>query len=116
MFEVSEIIYQILSSDIEVADVCSDRIYPLIADQNDILPFIVYSVEELPVYSKNKKNAYVITVNAFAETFNDVADLNSKIKAAFLNASEIFKYNGSSPNYNDEGLFSLTQKYSYNNN
>jgi len=113
MKTVSELIYQILHTYTGVVAVVGDKIFPLLADQDSEVPFIVYLLSEEPVYSKFKKNSYGISVVAYHTNYNALLDLSAQIKAAFEASPAVFRYEGSEPQFNVENLYSIAIRYNY---
>ena len=113
MFEVSELIYQILSSNTALAAAVGNSIYPLVADQDQELPFVVYSVGEQPTYSKNGQNDYTIQIVAYHENYNDALAVSNLIKDAIFGAAEVFRYISGSPELTAEYLISVKLNYNY---
>ena len=110
MFEVSEIVRLILSSSVVLTGV---KQFPLIADQSEKTPFIVYFVAEEAAYSKAGLNDYTITIQSYHKTYNDAITLASKVKQAMAEATEIFKYTGANPEFVDQNLVRVTQNYQF---
>jgi len=114
MFEVSEIIYSILNGNTALMAIAT-KISPLIADQKTVLPFVNYAIAEEGSYSKENKYPYQITISCFANTYNQSLQLTDAVKAAFGASAYGFKYEGSNPNYSDEGVIYTTSNYQFKN-
>ena len=113
MFEVSELIYSILSNNVALAAVVGNKIYPLVADQKDEEPFIVYYVSEESNYSKQGQSQYRIIIAAYHTNYNAAVQLSGLIKDAIFGAAEMFRYVSGTPKLSEEYLISVELNYEY---
>lgn len=112
--EVSNIIYNILSTDTELAPVVGTKIFPMVADQKTQLPFITFDIQENANYSKDQRNEYEISINGYHGTFPDVADLSDTIKNAMINSiGYTFYYMGASTAVLDEKVLIIKHSYKF---
>ena len=111
MFEISDLIYKILTEATGVNAIVGLNVFPIIADQKTQTPFIVYELEELPRYSKGSDYEYLITVNGVEETPTKAFILSDAIKTAMENANEVFKYEGAQTHYQNEKELIIKQRY-----
>ena len=79
-------IYAILSTAVPVTGIVSTRIYPDMAPQDAIYPFVVYSITGiLPSNTKDhasQMDEVTASVICYADSYNDVQDLSEKVRAA----------------------------------
>ena len=79
-------IYAILSTAVPVTGVVSTRIYPDMATQDAIYPFVVYSITGiLPSNTKDhasQMDEVTASVICYADSYNGVQDLSEKVRAA----------------------------------
>jgi hypothetical protein len=114
MFEASKIIYSILNGNAALMALAT-KISPLVADQETVLPFVNYTISELGSYSKEGKFPYRVLIGCFAETYDQSLQLAEAVKTAFAASDYQFKYEGSNPNYSDEGLINTVSNYQFKN-
>jgi len=113
MFEISELIYSILNTNTALASVVSTKIFPLVADQDTDLPFVLYYVGEEPVYSKQALFAYRITIESYHSNYNDAVKLAEKVRQAIKAATEVFMYESGNPEWIAENTVKVTQIFTY---
>jgi len=79
-------IYAILSTAVPVTSIVSTRIYPDMATQDAIYPFVVYSITGiLPSNTKDhasQMDEVTASVICYADSYNTVQDLAEKVRAA----------------------------------
>ena len=114
MFEVSEIIYSILTGNTALMALVT-KVSPLVASQSTVMPFVNYAISEDASYSKENKYPYQITIGCYAETYNQSLQVAEAVKTAFKETAYRFKYEGSNPNYNEEGIIYTTSNYQFKN-
>jgi len=79
-------IYSILTTDSAVSAIVSSRVYPQIAAQGAVFPFIVYIINDITP-SDTKSGVSTLDearyeILAVSETYAQAADLNEKIRTA----------------------------------
>jgi len=80
---IAKAIYNILSTETDITDLCSDRIYPNKAPDGAVLPYVVFhQIDGIP--NKNKERqikilTYRVQVDVYAETFDEAMTLADKI-------------------------------------
>lgn len=112
MFEASEIIYSILNGNAALMQLAT-KVSPLVASQETVMPFVNFAISEEGSYSKEQSYPYVITIGCYAETYNQSLQVAELVKSAFEASEYKFKYEGSTPNYSDEGVIYTASNYQF---
>ena len=83
---IGKVIYNILSNDADVIAIVGTKIYPMMAGQEQDLPFITYDVlSDIPSQSKTGASLldqYRVQVSAFGYVYATLMDLHEKIRTA----------------------------------
>lgn len=66
MIQVSQLLFSLLSSYTELTTVVSNRIYPVLAPENAVFPFVVYGFGEVPTETKDA-SGYMVNVAVWFE-------------------------------------------------
>lgn len=79
-------IYSILSSDSDISDLVSTRIFPNVAPQTTAFPFIIYDVDgDTPTDTKDgvsELDVNSVMVSCYSETYTEACDLALSIRTA----------------------------------
>lgn len=115
MREVSTLINSILSGDTDVSALVGSKIYPMIADQDDEFPFIVFRVSDLGAIAKSKIHEYRIQIICVHESFDDTLELMEKVMTAMESAGpdHRFHFKGSQPANESDYLFNIKIDYQF---
>jgi hypothetical protein len=114
-------IYNILSTDSDVFSMVVRRIFPNVAKNGTIFPFIIYDVEsESPTQDKDGVSTLdedFVMVSCYCKTYSEASDLAQKIRTALDRKTGTFggvkiqsiQYNGYNDlfddNTSDEGVY-----------
>ena len=83
MYILSEIIRKGLTETTAVTDIVADKVYPLIADQEVELPYVVYSVAKNGAeISKDGGGDFTVTLLSYETTYNKALLLNEAVITA----------------------------------
>ena len=114
-------IYNILITDVDVANMVVRRVFPNVAKNGTTFPFIIYDVEsESPTQDKDGVSTLdedFVMVSCYCKTYSEASDLAQKIRRALDRKKGIFggieiqsiQYNGYNDlfddNTSDEGVY-----------
>lgn len=94
MIQIGKAVYQLLSSDTGVTERVENRIYPLIADQSTIYPFIIYKRTGIePMASKDKFICSEITtvdVVVASDRYDESIEVAELVKDALIGKNGIY--------------------------
>lgn len=94
MIQIGKAVYQLLSSDTEVTEKVENRIYPLIADQGTIYPFIIYKRTGIePITSKDRFICSEITsvdVVVASDRYDESIEVAELVKDALIGKNGIY--------------------------
>lgn len=115
MREVSTIINSILTGDAGVSALVGTKVYPMIANQDDDFPFIVFRVSDLGSIAKSSIHDFGIQIICVHETFDDTLDLMENVVAAMESAGpgHRFHHKGSEPANEADYLFNIKLNYRF---
>ena len=114
-------IYNILITDVDVANMVVRRVFPNVAKNGTTFPFIIYDVEsESPTQDKDGVSTLdedFVMVSCYCKTYSEASDLAQKIRTALDRKKGTFggieiqsiQYNGYNDlfddNTSDEGVY-----------
>jgi hypothetical protein len=82
---IGDVLYNLLSNDVDVSAIVGTKIYPFIAIEDVQDPYIVYTIEGVdPTQDKDGPSVLdTITVNIelYTETLSELEDLGNKVRA-----------------------------------
>lgn len=87
MFEISELVRKGLTEDAAVSAVVGAKVFPLLADQDSVLPFIVYRVRKDGEATKNASD-YTVEVYSYESTYDKALVLHEKVMSALETVSD----------------------------
>lgn len=94
MIQIGKAVYQLLSSDTEVTEKVENRIYPLIADQGTIYPFIIYKRTGIePMTSKDRFICSEVTsvdVIIASDRYDESIEVAELVKDALIGKNGIY--------------------------
>lgn len=94
MIQIGKAVYQLLSSDTGVTERVENRIYPLIADQGTIYPFIIYKRTGIePMTSKDRFICSEITtvdVVVASDRYDESIEVAELVKDALIGKNGIY--------------------------
>lgn len=94
MIQIGKAVYQLLSSDTEVTEKVENRIYPLIADQGTIYPFIIYKRTGIePITSKDRFICSEVTsvdVIIASDRYDESIEVAELVKDALIGKNGIY--------------------------
>lgn len=113
MFEVSEIIYQILSADATLTGL-QINVQPLISSEEDEYPLVNYSVSELAGETKDGLYPYNIAIQIYTNGYNEGLQIADAVKNA-IGSSTVkgFRYNGTTTQVNAYGEYYIESNYQF---
>lgn len=77
-------IYSILSGDTQIKNYVSNKIFPIVAENNTIAPFIVYDINNITAnYTKdgNLNDNVTLSINIIASNYYDAVTIANLIRA-----------------------------------
>lgn len=94
MIQIGKAVYQLLSSDTGVTEKVENRIYPLIADQGTIYPFIIYKRTGIePMTSKDRFICSEVTsvdVIIASDRYDESIEVAELVKDALIGKNGIY--------------------------
>ena len=99
MLELSEIIATGLLQNTAVATIVGTKVFPLLADQEVDIPFIVYRVAKFSQATKDNAFDYEVTIISYTNTYNDSLSLAD----AVIEAMKVVNLNNKAYTFNDAG-------------
>lgn len=94
MIQIGKAVYQLLSSDTGVTEKVENRIYPLIADQGTIYPFIIYKRTGIePITSKDRFICSEVTsvdVIIASDRYDESIEVAELVKDALIGKNGIY--------------------------
>ena len=94
MIQIGKAVYQLLSSDTGVTEKVENRIYPLIADQGTIYPFIIYKRTGIePMTSKDRFICSEVTsvdVIIASDRYDEGIEVAELVKDALIGKNGIY--------------------------
>ena len=83
-FNIGEAVSTILMNDKDVAEKVNDRIYPLIADDTPIFPFIIYQRSGFTPYNTkdNSDENVLVDMVIAADDYGESVDIATKVRKA----------------------------------
>jgi len=81
---IGDVIYNLLSNDTDVTNIVSTRIYPFLAIEDIVYPYIVYTIEDVdPTISNcgaSPLDVVTFNVEIYTETLSELEDLGNKVR------------------------------------
>jgi len=92
------------------------KVSPIIASQQVDGDFVNYLLQEQGPFSKDGNYDYVLTISSWSTSYDKTLKIADAVKSALIAAENInFKYNGSQPQFSEEGIYYTTSNYSFKN-
>lgn len=82
---IGEELYGILSADSGVAELIGHRIFPIVADEGTMMPYVAYHTQSVtPYYSKDGVEGEVaqVIVNMYGDEYRDVVAVAEAVRRA----------------------------------
>jgi hypothetical protein len=83
---IGDVIYSLLSNSTDVTDIVSTRIYPFLAIEDVVSPYLVYTIENVdPTVSNcgaSQLDKVTFNLEIYTETLAELEDLGNKVRAA----------------------------------
>ena len=83
---IGDVIYSLLSNSTDVTDIVSTRIYPFLAIEDVVYPYLVYTIENVdPTVSNcgaSQLDKVTFNLEIYTKTLGQLEDLGNKVRAA----------------------------------
>jgi len=108
---IGDVIYSLLSNDTDVTDIVSTRIYPFMAIEDVVYPYLVYTIEDVdPTVSKcgaSPLDTVTFNIEIYTETLSELEDLGNKVRA------ELDRNKGTIETLNIQSIAYQNEDYGY---
>ncbi len=112
--EVSRKVYQDLRSSKELTKLLSNKeksVYPLIASIEEDKSFIVYSIEDNGVMSKDGFSRWEVLIRSYAGDYDKSCEVADAVVNSFEASKNIYKNLGGKPFQSEEGWLFIEQRF-----
>ena len=88
MIATGKIVYSLLAANQQLQALVGDKIYPLVAEEKTLLPFVIYERTYSNEFNHdNYKSTSVFTITVLSETYSDGVDIAEAINNTLNNYS-----------------------------